>query len=91
MRKNKKGMTVVEVVISFTLISLSFAIGMIGIACGANMINSGARLKHQRSNAVVEMTDTQETIIYVEADGITYTIPAVKQSSEEFVQYRPKP
>lgn len=56
MRKKYKGMTVVEVVVSFALISLSLAIGMAGIACGANFINAGARLKnHDRQTVVREI------------------------------------
>ena len=46
MRKQHKGTTVVEVVIAFAMVSMSFAIGMIGIASGSNFINSGARLKN---------------------------------------------
>ena len=48
MRKQHKGTTVVEVVIAFAMVSMSFAIGMIGIASGSNFINSGARLKNQQ-------------------------------------------
>ena len=47
MRKLRKGTTVVEVVIAFAMISMSFAIGMIGIASGSNFLNSGAKLKNQ--------------------------------------------
>lgn len=48
MRKLRKGTTVVEVVIAFAMISMSFAIGMIGIASGSNFLNSGAKLKNQQ-------------------------------------------
>ena len=56
MRKLRKGTTVVEVVIAFAMISMSFAIGMIGIASGSNFLNSGAKLKNQqRKNAAVDL------------------------------------
>lgn len=90
MKKNKKGMSVVEVVISFAMIATSFAIGMAGIATGANFLNSGARLKHARSDAIAEMTNTELAVIAVEIGGTTETVTAVKQYSEDFVQYRPK-
>ncbi|WP_298483947.1 hypothetical protein [uncultured Ruminococcus sp.] len=89
MKTNKKGMTVVEVVVAFAMISTSFAIGMAGIATGASFLNSGARMKHARSNAVVEMTST-ETGLTVAIEGSTETFTVVKQYSEDFVQYRPQ-
>ncbi|MCD8220488.1 MAG: prepilin-type N-terminal cleavage/methylation domain-containing protein [Ruminococcus sp.] len=49
MRKHQKGMTVVEVVVAFALISLSAAIGMAGIASGASLLHAGATLKKERS------------------------------------------
>lgn len=49
MRKHQKGMTVVEVVVAFALISLSAAIGMAGIASGASLLHVGATLKKERS------------------------------------------
>lgn len=88
MKKNKKGMTVVEVVVSFAMIATSFAIGMAGIAAGANFLNSGARLKHARSNAVVEMTST-EMGLTVSIEGSTESFTVVKEYSDDFVQYRP--
>ncbi|MGN1404180.1 MAG: hypothetical protein ACI4XB_07655 [Ruminococcus sp.] len=85
MKKNKKGMTVVEVVVSFAMIATSFAIGMAGIATGANFLNSGAKMKHARSNAVVQMSGVSEESVTI---GDT-TITAKKEYSDDFVQYRP--
>lgn len=92
MKQNQKGTGVVEVVISFTMLSLSFAIGMLGIASGSNYINAGAKLKNQqRSEAVVQMTDTTNvdiTVKDVDDESTTYTIPAVEYSSEYFTRYK---
>lgn len=74
MRKLRKGTTVVEVVIAFAMISMSFAIGMIGIASGSNFLNSGAKLKNQqRKNAAVDLAgaaaETSDTTITVNISG----------------------
>ncbi|MCC8110349.1 MAG: hypothetical protein LIO74_01550 [Ruminococcus sp.] len=54
-QRNKKGMTVVETVVAFVVMALAFTVGMVGIATGANMINSGARLKHNRSDVAEQI------------------------------------
>ncbi len=100
MQKQHKGTTVVEVVIAFAMISMSFAIGMIGIASGANFINSGARLKNQqRKEAVADLDGegaavTDEIITVTGKDGAsqTFTVPVQvqKRSADGFVKYCPK-
>lgn len=91
MRKNQKGTTIIEVVISFAMISMSFAIGMVGIACGSSFLNSGAKLKNeQRSKAVVQMTSIADETITVKADGTTTDIAVLQYSSGNFVRYAPK-
>lgn len=62
MRKQHKGTTVVEVVIAFAMVSMSFAIGMIGIASGSNFINSGARLKNQQRKTAAADLDGERCI-----------------------------
>ncbi len=89
-QKNRKGMTVVEVIVAFVLISMSFAIGMAGIACGAHFINAGAKLKKEnRQDAAVAMTNTSTSVVIsVSTSGTTYTLPATKYSSDAFEEYR---
>lgn len=84
MRKKYKGMTVVEVVVSFALISLSLAIGMAGIACGANFINAGARLKnHDRQTVVRDIkgiaTASNKTIQIIDSEGHVFDSPSVEE------------
>lgn len=103
MRKLRKGTTVVEVVIAFAMISMSFAIGMIGIASGSNFLNSGAKLKNQqRKNAAVDLagdaaetSDTTITVTYRDrtssGDEKTKTFDVQRRSADNFIQYQPKP
>lgn len=106
MRKLRKGTTVVEVVIAFAMISMSFAIGMIGIASGSNFLNSGAKLKNQqRKNAAVDLagdaaktsaktSDTTITVTYQDRtseDEKTKTFDVQRRSADNFIQYQPKP
>ncbi len=98
MQKQHKGTTVVEVVIAFAMISMSFAIGMIGIASGSNFINSGARLKNQdRKEAAADLDSenavvTDEIVTVTGKDGTsqTFTVPVQKRSVGGFVKYCPK-
>ena len=91
MKSNQKGMTVAEVIISFAMISLSLAIGMIGIASGSRYINSGAKLKNQqRSHAEEQLQTTQDvTVTITGEDGAVSTVPAVSHASPYFVKYEP--
>lgn len=98
MRKLRKGTTVVEVVIAFAMISMSFAIGMIGIASGSNFLNSGAKLKNQqRKNAAVDLAGAADTTITVtyrdrtSGDEKTKTFDVQRRSADNFIQYQPKP
>lgn len=102
MRKLRKGTTVVEVVIAFAMISMSFAIGMIGIASGSNFLNSGAKLKNQqRKNAAVDLagaaaetSDTTITVTYrdrTSGDEKTKAFDVQRRSADNFIQYQPKP
>ena len=101
MRKLRKGTTVVEVVIAFAMISMSFAIGMIGIASGSNFLNSGAKLKNQqRKNAAVDLagvaaetSDTTITVTYRDTSGDekAKTCDVQRRSADNFIQYQPKP
>ena len=74
-KSNKKGMTVVETVVAFVIMALAFTIGMIGIATGANFINSGARLKQSRSDVASQIeagaSGTTSTITVSASDGST--------------------
>ena len=92
MRKQHKGTTVVEVVIAFAMVSMSFAIGMIGIASGSNFINSGARLKNQqRKTAAADLASvSDDTITVTGKDGTTTTFEVQKRSADGFVKYSPK-
>lgn len=91
MKSNQKGMTVAEVIISFAMISLSLAIGIIGIASGSRYINSGAKLKNQqRSHAEEQLQTTQDvTVTITGEDGSVSTVPAVSHASPYFVKYEP--
>lgn len=93
MRKRQKGMTVVEVVVSFTLVTLSFAMGMAGIACGAGLINSGARMKHTRSelqkNITVSGTQDPAAVVVVQDSdsGASINVVATEYSLDGFQRY----
>ncbi len=77
MRKKHKGTTIVEVVVSFALISLSLAMGMAGISCGAHFMNEGARLKNEeRKTAVQELktgtpVETPVKIYITDSDDVS--------------------
>ena len=96
MRKLRKGTTVVEVVIAFAMISMSFAIGMIGIASGSNFLKN-----QQRKNAAVDLagaaaetSDTTITVTYrdrTSGDEKTKTFDVQRRSADNFIQYQPKP
>ena len=96
MRKQHKGTTVVEVVIAFAMVSMSFAIGMIGIASGSNFINSGARLKNQQRKTAAADLDgsgasvSDDTITVTGKDGTTTTFEVQKRSADGLVKYSPK-
>ena len=94
MRKQHKGTTVVEVVIAFAMVSMSFAIGMIGIASGSNFINFGARLKNQQRKTAAADLDgasvSDDTITVTGKDGTTTTFEVQKRSADGFVKYSPK-
>lgn len=51
MKKNRKGTTVIEVVVSFAVIALAAGIGFTGIGVGGNFFRKGADLKFQRDEA----------------------------------------
>lgn len=71
MKSNRRGTTVVEVVISFAIVSLAVAAGLMAIGASANFINSGATLKHQRSE--LNMTEAA-TGVTVKIDGTDVTV-----------------
>lgn len=87
MKKNRKGTTVVEVVISFAIVSLAVATGLMAIGVSANYINGGATLKHQRSELI--MTEAGESTVKI--DGTDMTVKkfvATDAAGEElFISY----
>ncbi len=85
MRKHQKGMTVVEVVVAFALISLSAAIGMVGIASGASLLHAGATLKKERSQ--IELPDTAAETVVVVHNGSNTTYTVTESSSAYFKAY----
>ena len=95
MRKNMKGTTVIEVVISFAIVALAVGIGLMGIGIGANFMNSGSTYKRQRMEAESNMTESvSENVKNVKIDGTD--VPAKKfivtddTGNEIFVEYRPQ-
>ncbi len=93
MKKNMKGTTVVEVVISFAIVALAVGTGLMGIGVGSNFINRGAELKHQRSDAQINMTladsDAKVMIDGSEIGAERYAI--IEDGEEVFVEYHYKP
>lgn len=69
MKKNRKGTTVIEVVISFAIVSLAVATGLMAIGVSANYINSGAALKHRRSELI--MTEAGESTVKIDGTDMT--------------------
>ncbi len=91
MRKKQKGMSVIEVVVSFALISLSLAMGMAGIACGAHFMNSGAKLKNVDRKTVVRdiksAASSNATITVTDANGTAFTVTVTEQQMNGFKWY----
>lgn len=91
MKKNQKGTTVIEVVVSFAIVALAVGIGLMGIGIGANFINGGASFKHQRTEAEINMTQKSGNYT-VKIDNVD--IPALKfvvtdtNGNEVFTEYR---
>ncbi len=69
MKKNRKGTTVVEVVISFAIVALAVATGLMAVGVGANFINSGATLKHRRSELI--MTEAGDSTVKIDGTDMT--------------------
>lgn len=94
MKKNMKGTTVVEVVISFAIVALAVGTGLLAIGVGSNFINRGAELKHQRSDAQVAMTLVDESEeIKVKIDGndvLVSRYASIYDGEEVFYEYRLK-
>lgn len=92
MKTHQKGMTVVEVIVSFTIVSLSVAIGMMGIASGARLLNSGASLKHERSEAVAKLGEASGSVATVVIDGSSQNVQEYVVTDTDgnpiFKQYR---
>ncbi len=93
-RYNKKGETVVETVVAFVIMALAFTVGMIGIATGANFVNSGARLKQSRSDLDTQITSNATTAeVSVTGDNImagatgTVSYTVTEYSYEGFKTY----
>ncbi|MGN0631868.1 MAG: hypothetical protein ACI4JN_11120 [Ruminococcus sp.] len=90
MKKNQKGTTVIEVVVSFAIVTLTVGIGLMGIGIGANFINGGATFKRQRMEADINMSEDSTAVVQI--DGID--VPAVKfvvtdtDGNEVFTEYR---
>lgn len=90
MKKNQKGTTVIEVVVSFAIVTLAVGIGLMGIGIGANFINGGAAFKRQRMEADINMSEDSTAVVQI--DGID--VPAVKfvvtdtEGNEVFTEYR---
>ncbi len=69
MKKSREGTTVIEVVISFAIVSLAVATGLMAIGVSANYINSGATLKHRRSELI--MTEAGEVTVKIDGTDMT--------------------
>lgn len=91
MKKNQKGTTVIEVVISFAIVALAVGIGMMGVGIGANFINSGSVYKRQRMEAEINMAaDADEVTVKIGGTDIPAVKYVVTDSSgnEVFAEYR---
>ncbi|MDD6270228.1 MAG: hypothetical protein PUA84_09275 [Oscillospiraceae bacterium] len=92
MRKNMKGTTVIEVVISFAIVALAVGIGLMGVGIGANFMNSGADFKRQRMEAESKMAESGSENVKIDGNDV----PAKKftvtddAGNEIFVEYRPQ-
>lgn len=90
MKKNQKGTTVIEVVVSFAIVALAVGIGLMGIGIGANFINGGADFKRQRMEAEVNMSESGSANVNING----HNVPAVKyvvtdtNGNEVFTEYR---
>lgn len=94
MKKNKKGMTIVETIVSLVIISLAVTVGMVAMSASAKYLNSGATLKHQREDYAVESTaneEEQSVVIHINMDGTERAVqlPVTKQTFDDnnFVNY----
>lgn len=89
MEKNKKGMTIVETIVSLVIISLAVTVGMIAMSSSAKYLNSGARLKHQREGYAVESSANEEqeqiviTIQPESGSGTVVQVPVTKQTFDD--------
>lgn len=91
MKKNMKGTTVVEVVISFAIVALAVGTGLLAIGVGSNFINRGAEMKHQRSDAQVGMAYAEDDSVVIDGTSVNAERYAVIKDGEEvFVEYRLK-
>lgn len=90
MKKNQKGTTVIEVVVSFAIVALAIGIGLMGIGIGANFMNGGATFKRQRMEAEVNMSESGSAAVNING----HNVPAVKyvvtdtNGNEVFTEYR---
>lgn len=83
-KANKKGMTIVETIVAFTIIILAFCEGFVAIGIGSNLINSGARCKHARSSVVKDTSteSTEDITITNTNDNTSKTITIKKYESD---------
>jgi uncharacterized protein YdeI (BOF family) len=71
MKSNQKGMTIVEVVVSFSIVALAIGIGLLGIGVSANFMNNGAALKNQqRSKVVSDMTQVADATVTINGNSV---------------------
>lgn len=90
MKKNQKGTTVIEVVVSFAIVALAVGIGLMGIGIGANYMNGGATFKRQRMEAEINMAESGSANVNINGDNV----PAVKyvvtdtNGNEVFTEYK---
>lgn len=91
MKKNQKGTTVIEVVVSFAIVTLAVGIGLMGIGIGANFINGGAAFKRQRMEAEINMTqksgDYTVKIDNADMPALKYVVTDA-DGNEVFTEYR---
>ena len=92
MRKNMKGTTVIEVVISFAIVALAVGIGLMGIGIGANFMNSGSTYKRQRMEAESNMAESGSDNVKIDGTDVSAKkfIVTDDTGNEIFVEYRPQ-
>ena len=72
--KNRKGMTLVEVVVSMSILALTVAVTFAGISMSLKMINRAGEVRSEYEQVVEKMQDTSEgtdTDVKIKFEGDT--------------------